>query len=82
MVPAEDLPKPPPRAAEYSFARNWDEAKYSGVLLKNLLSNLPHAYSQPITAFEDSYSTRDLENRDYAELNGKPKITRAIQFWK
>lgn len=82
MTPPEDLPKPPPRAQEYSFARNWDEAKYSGVLLKNLISTRPPLYAQPITAFEDSYASRNLENRDYFELNEKPKITRAIQFWK
>lgn len=83
VTPPEDLPKPPPRAPEYSFARNWDEAKYSGVLLKNLIYDRHALYRQPITAFEDSYATRNLENVDDVDLNGShPKLVRAIQFWK
>lgn len=58
-----DEPMPPPRNMDFSWARNWDEVKYSGVLLGAIYRT--HGFKFPIVIFEDSYVSRNLESQGY-----------------
>lgn len=60
VVPKEPEPE---STGEHRFARSLDEAKYGGVLLKDV--HIDPVYSPPLFAFEDSYESRYLENPDH-----------------